>query len=235
MWILAINTATDTLGVGLTRYEDGRIEPGVELMISPTGPGPVRAGHSERLMPAVAWATEAAGLRPADIGGIAVVAGPGGFTGIRTGLAAAKAIAQARALPVWGVDTLEALAASYPAEGLVSPLLDARRGDVFAALYRRVGPAGLELLEPPALISLDDWLAQVGDREPVFLGEGALHHPRLAGGPAREAHVIRPATIARIAAPHLAAGGVDPVALVPRYHRAPVMAPDWRPGVDMKS
>ncbi|MBM3268781.1 MAG: tRNA (adenosine(37)-N6)-threonylcarbamoyltransferase complex dimerization subunit type 1 TsaB [Candidatus Sericytochromatia bacterium] len=234
MWILAINTATDALGVGIVRCEAGRpIESAAEVLLAPPGAG--RGGHSERLLPALAWAAESAGLTPADLGGVAVVVGPGGFTGIRTGLAAAKAISQSRGIPIWGVDTLEALAAGYPARGLVSPLLDARRGDVFAALYRRSGPTGLDLVAPPALVPLAAWLEELAGSDVVFLGEGAVRNAATAAGTPPEAHVVRPATVARLAAPHLAEGGEDPMALVPRYHRAPVMAPDWRPGAGMKS
>lgn len=206
-----------------------------ELILGPTSS---RSGHSERLMPAVAWVCDSAGMGPADLSGIAVVAGPGGFTGVRSGLAVAKAVAQSRGIPVQGIDTLDALAAGYPGEGLVSPLLDARRGEVFAALYRR-HEGTLERLAEPALVHLSDWLAFLRDRHPgrvALIGEGALRHPEpIASHPGSvpvppEAHLLRPATVARLAAPHLASGGEDPIALVPRYHRAPAMAPDWAPG-----
>lgn len=245
MRILAINTATDSLGVGIVRIpadpvEGLRTEVLAELLLGPT---PSRSGHSERLMPAIAWVAETVGVGPADLDGIAVVAGPGGFTGIRSGLAVAKSVAQARRIPVWGVDTLEALAAGYPGDGLISPLLDARRGEVFAALYRRTRDA-LKPLQEPILLPLADWLARLSAQYPhrvAFLGEGALQYPEpiaaFAGAIpiAPEAHLVRPATIARLAAPHLAAGGEDPLTLVPRYHRAPAMALQWVPNVGTKN
>ncbi len=259
MRILAINSATDALGVGIVRFPaqsppaaDARSEAfdisgaqGAEILAELLlGATASRTGHSERLMPAIAYVTESAGLLPADLDGVAVVAGPGGFTGIRSGLAAAKAIAQSRGIPVWGVDTLEALAASYPSTCLISPLLDARRGEVFAALYQRRG-AALEILQEPVLLPLTDWLDRLAsehaDQPIAFLGEGATRYPdTIAAYPqlapvAPESHLIRPATIARLAASHLASGGEDPIALVPRYHRAPAMAPQWVPNVGTKS
>lgn len=257
MRILAINTATDALGVGIVDVSPGSREPVHVVAELILGAAPSRSGHSERLMPAIAWVSESAGTLPADLAGIAVVAGPGGFTGVRSGLAVAKAVSQARGIPVASVDTLEALAAGYPGEGLISPLLDARRGEVFAALYRRERDGALELLQAPILVPLADWLGRLaaehrsaaipGTASPdqpariAFVGEGALHYPdTVATHPgaiplAPEAHLLRPSTIARLAAPRLAAGGEDPVALVPRYHRAPAMAPQWEPSVGTKS
>jgi tRNA threonylcarbamoyladenosine biosynthesis protein TsaB len=248
MWVLAINTATDALGVAIVWYErDTVCDVRVELVVAPgavvTGgrnAASPRSGHSERLMPAIAWTTDAAGISAADLGGVAVVAGPGGFTGIRTGLAVAKAIAQARGIPVWGVDTLEALAAAFPGPGLVSPLLDARRGDVFAALYRRSGAEELTCLTEPTLMPLTAWLAQNSSQPTAYIGEGAERNAAaIVASPdalpvSPESHALRPSVVARLAAPHLLEGGEAPAALVPRYHRAPVMAPDWQPQLGMK-
>lgn len=222
MHILAINTATDALSVGVS--EDG--QPLAELLLAAL---PKRSAHSERLMPAIDLVMKLAALAPADLGGVAVLAGPGGFTGIRTGLAVAKAVAQARGIPAWGVDTLEALAESFPGEGWIAPMLDARRGDVFAALYRRV-LGRLTLERGPELVTLDSWVSGLADRPVTFFGEGAERHPELVPPilPA-EAHFVRPAAIARLALPHLAAGGEDVAGLVPRYHRVPAMAKDWTP------
>ncbi|MBU6428108.1 MAG: tRNA (adenosine(37)-N6)-threonylcarbamoyltransferase complex dimerization subunit type 1 TsaB, partial [Cyanobacteria bacterium REEB65] len=190
-----------------------------------------RSGHSERLLPLIDAAVSFAGLAPGDLGGIAVVIGPGGFTGVRTGMAAAKAIAQSLAIPIWGVDTLDALAAGCTYPGLVAAMLDARRGSVFVRCYRSGQP-----LDEPRLVDLGVWLDDLPQTEDVaFVGEGALRYDSALQGRARitvpaESHVIRPATVARLAAPHLARGGVDPASLLPRYLRAPTMAPDWVAG-----
>ena len=240
VWILALNTATDALGVGVLHIGTDPGQPGdpvgVEILLEPPAR---RSGHSERLMPTVDEAMRLAGLGPAELGGVAVVAGPGGFTGVRTGLAAAKLIAQARGIPVWGLDTLDVLAAGCSASGLVAAMLDARRGDVFAAIYRPAtgGQLAPERLDGPRLVALETFLSTLPAGEAVsFVGEGALRHrDLLARHPGArelpaEAHSIRPATIARLAAPGLLSGGMDPLALLPSYQRPPTMAPDWVAG-----
>ena len=237
-WVLALNTSTDALSAGVVPIPSGEIAKGrapgeraaVEILMEPPAG---RSGHSERLMPLIDAAVRMAGMTPADLDGVAVVAGPGGFTGVRTGLAVAKSIAQVLGIPVCGVDTLEVLAAGCAFSGLVAPLLDARRGDVFAALYRR-HPDRMELVAGPRLEALEVFLASLPAGESItFAGEGAQRHADTLARhplgllPPPESHVIRPSTIARLAAPVLLGGGVDPLSLLPRYQRAPTMAPDW--------
>jgi len=96
--------------------------------------------HSERLLPAVETLLGAAGLEPASLAAIAVSIGPGSFTGLRIGVAAAKGLAFSLDLPLYGLPTLEVLAANAgPAAATVCAVIDARRGEVFTALYRRRG------------------------------------------------------------------------------------------------
>ena len=105
--------------------------------------------HSSLLVPAIGETLRLAGLTPAAIGQIAVDRGPGSYTGIRIGLAAAQAMAAGLGVPVYGVPGLWASAAERRLEGLYAPALDARRQDAFCALYEVVG-AGLpkERIEP---------------------------------------------------------------------------------------
>lgn len=111
-------------------------------------------GHATRLMALVAAVCDAAGRPRTDLTGIACGVGPGSFTGLRIGLATAKALALALDLPCAGVGTLAAMAHGVP--GLCAPLLDARRGEVYAGLYRD----GAEVLAP-RLLPLADWLAEL--------------------------------------------------------------------------
>lgn len=164
MNILAIETATQAVGCAL--WASGR--PVACFMLA--------AGrrHAETLMPAIDDLCRRAGLRPADLDGVAVDVGPGLFTGMRVGLATARAIATALGIPAAGVNSLEALAyAQRFRAGLVAPVVDARRSEVFWALYRTGVPAGLVELRPPAvavpgevareLVSLGEQVLAVGD------------------------------------------------------------------------
>lgn len=93
--------------------------------------------HSQKLMPALAGLTEAIGMDPAEVAGVAVAYGPGSFTGLRIGLTTAKSLAQVWQVPVLPVPTLDALAYNLPGcSGILCPILDAQRDQVYTALYR---------------------------------------------------------------------------------------------------
>src|SRR3990172_1266934 len=132
MRVLALETATLAGGVALL---DGARVVGQYLL-------DVRVTHSERLMVAVDRLLADAGWRPEDLEGLAVSVGPGSFTGLRIGLSTVKGLALALAIPVAAVPTLDAMAAMLPWATLpVCPVLDARKGEVYAALYRWDGAA----------------------------------------------------------------------------------------------
>lgn len=104
-----------------------------------------RAGHSERLLPLVDEVLARAGLPLAAVERIAVGLGPGSFTGVRLGLATAKGLQLATGIPLVGVSSLAALAASaWSLEGPLVAALDARRDEVYAALYTLGGAARRE-------------------------------------------------------------------------------------------
>ncbi|MEW5784933.1 MAG: tRNA (adenosine(37)-N6)-threonylcarbamoyltransferase complex dimerization subunit type 1 TsaB [Bacillota bacterium] len=137
----------------------------------------IRKTHSERLMPLVDAMLAEAGLEREQLNAVAVAAGPGSFTGIRIGVATARALAQGLAIPAVGVSTLEALAEGIAAPGvLICPLLDARRNQVYTALYRREPSPGrdLEILIPPCAADLASFIERLQKfSEPVvFTGEG---------------------------------------------------------------
>lgn len=229
-WVLGLNTASETLGVALSRGTDLQ----AELFVRPTGP---RGHHAERLMVAVDALCRLSDRTPDDLAALAVAVGPGGFTGVRTALSAAKAIAQALDKPLIGVTTLEALAEQTPGHGLVSPLVDARRGDVFAALYRK-DATGLSCLLEPELLSLAAWLdklAVLGHPEVVFVGDGATMHPETlagrssCGGLDPSLHLLRAGSVARLGAIRYAQGRFGaPQEVVPEYLRAPSAVPNWQ-------
>lgn len=137
----------------------------------------IKKTHSERLMPLLDQLLTESGIERESIEALAVAAGPGSFTGLRIGLATARGLAQALAIPVVPVCTLKAMAEAVPTPGtLICPLLDARRSQVYSALFRRSSqpPAGLETLIEPAALPLDHLIASLrAFEEPViFLGEG---------------------------------------------------------------
>lgn len=139
----------------------------------------IRKTHSERLMPLLDRMLIESGIEREAIGAVAAAAGPGSFTGLRIGVATARALAQGIKIPAVPVCTLEAIAEAVPAPGaLICPLLDARRSEVYTALYRRaLEPTfDLETLIEPAALPLAALIeALKGYDQPVtFLGEG-LH------------------------------------------------------------
>jgi tRNA threonylcarbamoyladenosine biosynthesis protein TsaB len=167
--------------------------------------------HASELMPAVAEAMERAEIAWGDLAAIAVGVGPGAFTGLRIGIATARALATARGLPLRRVSSLAALAAGIEAP-LRLPLIDARRGELFAALPEeligRVREAGLS---------------------PLAAGDGSIRFGGMleeAGIPVAPqdsaAHVVRALHVCR-----LAAGARDepPEAVLPEYLREPDAKP----------
>jgi tRNA threonylcarbamoyladenosine biosynthesis protein TsaB len=163
MKLLAIDTSTKVAGAAL--MEDGRLVCETNLACGLT--------HSERLMALVDGCLRLAGWNPGDIDIVAAVSGPGSFTGVRIGVATAKGIAEALGKPVVPVNTLEALAASFVGFGsVVAPLLDARREQVYCAIY----DGGLRELLPPCAMRLDELLrhpAVAGAQAVMFAGDGA--------------------------------------------------------------
>jgi len=148
MRILALETATSACTVAVTHGSSVL----AELTLQ------VPRAHSTRLMPLVAQAIADSGFAKTDLDGVAVGIGPGSFTGLRIGLATAKGLAFALGKPCAGVSTLKALAYGTGAQlGLVVPMLDAKRGEVFAAVYA-VGshdPDTWVELWPPSHVHVD--------------------------------------------------------------------------------
>src|SRR5262249_17472075 len=104
MHILAFDTCFDAVSVAVARREAAGVKVLVERVEAR------RAGHAERLMPMLAAGLEDAGIGFADVERIAVTEGPGTFTGVRTGIAAARALALATGRPAVGVGSLAAIA-----------------------------------------------------------------------------------------------------------------------------
>ncbi|NPV92571.1 MAG: tRNA (adenosine(37)-N6)-threonylcarbamoyltransferase complex dimerization subunit type 1 TsaB [Firmicutes bacterium] len=100
-----------------------------------------RKMHSERLLPLIDTWLRQAELDLAELDGIAVTIGPGSFTGLRIGIATAKGLAQGAGKPLAGVPTLDAMALNLAGcSGLICPILDARKGEVYTAIYCSPAP-----------------------------------------------------------------------------------------------
>lgn len=182
MLTFALDTSTASPSLALVRDD----LPIAELWLSP------EPGSGRRVLEAAHGLLTSCGLRAADVGEIVVGVGPGGFTGLRIGLATAMGLGQALGVPVTGASSLEALALGVAREargdGLVAAVLDARRRELFAAAYRYREGDLAEVIAPAALPPADlaARLAELG--EPVLVGgEGVA-----AAGGALEVHGIRP-------------------------------------------
>lgn len=187
----------------------------------------VRATHSERLMAAIDRLLSDAGLAVNDMDGIAVSIGPGSFTGLRIGISAAKGLAYASGKPLIGVPTLDALSLNLPfSRYQICPMQDARKEEVYAALYRpgTLFPEKItdDLAIPPAA------LADKITKETVFIGDGVNIYRDLLvtqlGGLYKEAPISlqlpRASNIGILALKRLEQGGSDdPFAMIPRYIR----------------
>ena len=139
--------------------------------------------HAEQLVPAVQFACRAAGVDLSEVGAVAVDVGPGLFTGLRVGVATAKALGLALSVPLIAVCSLDVVAfAVRQSRRTVVVALDARRGEVFHAWYEPSG-AGVGRVSEPAVgppADVRDRLAAT-DREVLVVGDGALRYSALLG------------------------------------------------------
>lgn len=130
--------------------------------------------HSKHLMPLIAQMFSLSGHNMQEVKGIAVSAGPGSFTGIRIGFATAKALAFAQQIDFFAVPTLKALAMNGRySKGIICPILDARRQEVYTAIYRD-NLSGLQELHPADAMPLTMLIdALQSYEEPIFFtGDG---------------------------------------------------------------
>lgn len=143
--------------------------------------------HAETLVPAIKFTCEQAQVELSEIGVIAVDIGPGLFTGLRVGMATAKAMAQALRVPVIGVASLDLLAfAARQSPRRIAAVLDARRGELYHAYYRHA-PGGVQRLGDYGLGSPDDVAAdlQATGEETLLVGDGAVRYAATFAGLAR--------------------------------------------------
>jgi len=168
MLILGIETATERVSVAIGGHE------GVIGLFEITK----GRRHAETLVPAIEFTCRQAGIELDEISVVAVDVGPGLFTGMRVGLASAKAIAQALRIPMIGISSLDLLA--FPCrhtDRVVVPVIDARKGEVFYAMYKQV-PGGIQQVAAPQAGPIDELVADLMARneEALCVGDGARRY-----------------------------------------------------------
>jgi tRNA threonylcarbamoyladenosine biosynthesis protein TsaB len=166
--ILGIETATNQVGCALGGYE------GV-LASFHSARG---RRHAETLAPAIEFVCAQARIEMKEISAVAVDVGPGLFTGMRVGVATAKAVAQALRVPMIGLSSLDLLA--FPVrhtDRLIAAVIDARKGEVFSALYRQV-PGGVQRLSPYRVCTPRDLASELMARSEdcLVVGDGGIRY-----------------------------------------------------------
>jgi tRNA threonylcarbamoyladenosine biosynthesis protein TsaB len=222
--VLGLDTATSATVVGVLGAD------GVVHEVRDDPPPGARPAHAARLLGAVEEALAAAGVGWDEVTRLAVGVGPGSFTGLRIGIATARALAQSRGLEVVGVSTLEALARGADAESVLA-VLDARRGEVFAAAWEGSDPFRLVEGFAPAALAPEALAEKVRAMPvaPLAVGDGAVRFRgslEAAGAqvPPDEdgVHRVRAEQVCRLGAE---GRPTDRDALLPDYLREPDAVP----------
>ncbi|UCD83641.1 MAG: tRNA (adenosine(37)-N6)-threonylcarbamoyltransferase complex dimerization subunit type 1 TsaB [Deltaproteobacteria bacterium] len=218
MKILSVDTSTMMGSIAL--IEDDRVISEFSLNLPDT--------HGQRLLPMIDQLLGSSHCPIEDIDGFTVALGPGSFTGLRIALSSVKGLAMASGKPVVGVSTLEALALNLQfSRYLVCPFLDARKGEVYTALFQFDQEGNLikiidEMVTPPEII-----LAEI-KQTAVFLGDGAEIYRDLIRERLGKMALFAPmnlrypraVNVARLALPRLKRGEAMEIdSLIPTYLR----------------
>lgn len=219
MNILAVDTSGPVAGIAILKDGCVTFE---ETVVN-------KLTHSANLMPMIDAALTRTGMTLRDMHRLAVVVGPGSFTGVRIGVSTVKGLSHGSGIPCVAIDALQAMAAGVPYfDGIVCPIQDARAGQVYGAAFT-AGEVPTRLLAD-APLKLEDYVEQVkslGARL-CFLGDGMpVHRARLAELLGNQAifaspnvSYLRPASVALLAA-QPDAQELDYLTLMPLYLRAP--------------
>jgi tRNA threonylcarbamoyladenosine biosynthesis protein TsaB len=216
--VLGLDTATAMTGVAVV--DDQRVL--CEFRIR------TEFAHAENLLKLIDRALSETGLEPGRLDGISVAIGPGLFTGLRVAVSTVKGLLSGSPLPVFPVSTLEAMAWALPtAPYPVCPMLDARKGEVYTALFQFEESGELKRLMEDRVATVEGLLDGIGGTT-FFLGECALacrdRIERRLGRSARFVPSIRsecvPSIVAQLGMDRLKKGeGIDCSRLTPVYLR----------------
>lgn len=225
MLILGIETATERVSVAIGGHE------GVIGLFEVTK----GRRHAETLVPAIDFTLRQAGIELEEIGVVAVDVGPGLFTGMRVGLASSTAFAQALRVPMIGISSLDLLAFTQQhADKIVVPVIDARKSEVFYAMYRPV-PGGVQRVVEPQVGSVDDLVADLMARsdDSLLLGDGSRRYRNeiIEGFRCQIGGDDHPSAAPLVQLAHAKAlreDWVQPRDIEPVYLREPDAAINWR-------
>lgn len=224
MKALAIDTSNLTMGVAVI---DENIIIG-EYITN------LNKNHSVRLMPAINDLMKEVGIEPKQLDRIIVAHGPGSYTGVRIGVTVAKTLAWALQIPIVGVSSLEVLAYNGQLfDGVVSPLFDARRGQVYTGLYARNNQQ-LGTIKEDRIILLKDWAEELKQQteKVLFLGNDVPQHEAMINEILQEQAVIASPSLFNPRPSELALIGVkkepqDVHTFVPNYVRLAEAEANW--------
>jgi len=194
MRILGIDTSTRCGSVGLIDGDEVLCEYLLNVPVT----------HSERLLSSIEYVLKGSGCSVKDLDGWAISLGPGSFTGLRIGVSTIKGLAFATQKPVAGVPTLDALASQISSTPyLICPILDARKGEVYASFYCYEEGEVLKRISDYQAFS-PEILAKKIEKKTIFIGSGAMTYGdnlrnallSLAIFPPSPFHLLRGATVA---------------------------------------
>ncbi len=186
--------------------------------------------HSQTLLPMVEEVMKMTGTEGKDLDAVAVTNGPGSYTGLRIGSSTVKGLAMVWDKPIIPVPTVDTLAANYADyDGLICPLMDARRGQVYTGLYQFMD-GKLKTVVPQVCTMLNDILAKVNElgEKVIFLGDGVPVHRQEIAGQVTVPYTLAPmhrsvqsaASLGYLACTYLREGKtVTATELVPEYLR----------------
>jgi tRNA threonylcarbamoyl adenosine modification protein YeaZ len=211
MLVMALDTATPAVTAGVV---EGERVLGERATVNPRA-------HGELLTPQVLEVLSETGHRLAELDAIVVGCGPGPFTGLRVGMATAAAFGHAHGIPVYPVCSLDAVAAGVELDARVLVATDARRREVYWAVYGPPDGAGRPRLSGPHVRRPEDVPASIAGMEVDFVaGEMAAAYRDVFGLEVVSPEYPTPLGLVRAASGSLT-GATEPPPLVPMYLRRP--------------
>lgn len=213
--ILAADTTSRRGGVCLARGDGALCELNVDAGLT----------FSQKLLEMIDFVLCVAGVKLEQLDSLAVTTGPGSFTGLRVGISTMKALALRTGRPLVGVTTLDALAESAAESGVIAVFMDARRHQVFAALYEKASPQATPVLvREGEAVAPEEWIASLEQKQVKFVGDGILVYRELieqAGHTMVPSDLFLARSTAKAALRRLCAGQIPPADLLDAHYIRP--------------